>query len=173
MRVVGALATHYHPDHVGGSMFGFTLEGASRLVARCGCKLHCHDKEAEGIRRVTGLSGSDLLTHASGDRVSVGRVEVEWLHTPGHTPGSSCFRVDGALVAGDTLFLQGCGRVDLPGGDSETMYHTLQRLRSLPGDTVLMPGHTYGGRTATMDQVLRTNPTLSAPDLATWRRAMG
>ncbi len=173
MKIVGALATHYHPDHVGGSMFGFTLEGASRLVGRCGCKLHCHDAEAEGIRKVTGLSTSDLVTHASGEKVSVGGVELEWLHTPGHTPGSSCFRLKDALVAGDTLFLQGCGRVDLPGGDSETMYHTLQKLRSLPGDTVLWPGHSYGGRKATMDQVLRTNPYLSVPDLGTWRRAMG
>lgn len=173
MKIVGALATHYHPDHVGGTMFGFTLEGASRLVERCGCKLHCHDREAEGIRKVTGLSASDVVTHASGDKVAVGGLEVEWLHTPGHTPGSSCFRVQGALVAGDTLFLQGCGRVDLPGGDSETMYHTLQRLRSLPEDTVLWPGHSYGGKRATMGQVLRTNPYMSVPDLATWRRAMG
>jgi len=173
MRVVGALATHYHPDHVGGSMFGFTLEGVARLVARSGCKVHCHDKEAEGIRKVTGLSPTDLVTHASGEKVSVGKVEVEWLHTPGHTPGSSCFRVDGALVAGDTLFCQGCGRVDLPGGDSETMYHTLRKLADLPGDTVLWPGHSYGGKTARMDQLLRSNPYLSIPDLATWRRAMG
>ncbi|MFN7143710.1 MAG: MBL fold metallo-hydrolase [Myxococcota bacterium] len=173
MKVVGAFATHYHPDHVGGSMFGFTLEGASRLVGRCGCKLHCHDKEAEGIRKVTGLSASDLVTHASGEKVSVGSVEVEWLHTPGHTPGSSCFRLKDALVAGDTLFLQGCGRVDLPGGDSETMYHTLQKLRGLPGDTALWPGHSYGGKKATMAQVIGTNPYLSVPDLATWRRAMG
>jgi glyoxylase-like metal-dependent hydrolase (beta-lactamase superfamily II) len=161
MKVVGALATHYHPDHVGGSMFGFTLEGASRLVARAGCKVHCHDREAEGIRKVTGLSQTDLVTHASGDKVSVGKIDIEWLHTPGHTPGSSCFRVDGALVAGDTLFCQGCGRVDLPGGDPQQMYETLtQRLGSLPGDTVLWPGHNYGGKSATLDVVRQTNRAL-------------
>lgn len=172
MKVVGALATHYHPDHVGGSMFGFTLEGASRLVARAGCKLHCHDLEAEGIRKVTGLSTSDLVTHASGDKVAVGKIEVEWLHTPGHTPGSSCFRVNDALVAGDTLFLQGCGRVDLPGGDSEQMYYTLtQRLASLPADMTLWPGHSYGGKSATLDQVRRTNPYLQVKDLAAWQRS--
>jgi len=158
MKVVGGLATHYHPDHVGGSMFGFTLEGASRLVARAGCKLHCHDREAEGIRKVTGLSQTDLVTHASGEKVSVGKIDIEWLHTPRHTPGSSCFRVNGALVAGDTLFCQGCGRVDLPGGDPQQMYETLtQRLGSLPGDTVLWPGHNYGGKSATLDVVRRTN----------------
>jgi glyoxylase-like metal-dependent hydrolase (beta-lactamase superfamily II) len=175
MTIVGALATHYHPDHVGGSMFGFTLEGASRLVGKCGCKLHCHDAEGEGIRKVTGLSPSDLVKHASGDKVQVGKIEIEWLHTPGHTPGSSCFRVRNALVAGDTLFLQGCGRVDLPGGDPDEMYRSLtQRLGSLPGDMVLYPGHSYGGGLkATLDHVRRTNPYTRVPDLETWRRVMG
>jgi hydroxyacylglutathione hydrolase len=174
MKITGALATHYHPDHVGGSMFGFTLEGASRLVSRCGCKVHCHDAELGGLRKVTGLDTSDLVTHASGDKVSVGQIEIEWLHTPGHTPGSSCFRVGGALVAGDTLFLQGCGRVDLPGGDPEQMYYTLtQRLATIPGDTVLFPGHAYGGASSPMDEVRRTNAYMRVKDLATWRRAMG
>lgn len=170
MKVVGALATHYHPDHVGGSMFGFTLEGASRLVARAGCKVHCHDLEAEGIRKVTGLSATDLVTHASGEKVSVGKIEVEWLHTPGHTPGSSCFRVKDALVAGDTLFCQGCGRVDLPGGDPEQMYYTLtQRLASLPGNLTLWPGHSYGGRSAPLDEVRRTNPSLRVREASAGR----
>jgi glyoxylase-like metal-dependent hydrolase (beta-lactamase superfamily II) len=110
---------------------------------------------------VTGLSQTDLVTHASGDKVSVGKIDIEWLHTPGHTPGSSCFRVDGALVAGDTLFCQGCGRVDLPGGDPQQMYETLtQRLGALPGDTILWPGHNYGGKSATLDEVRRTNRAL-------------
>jgi glyoxylase-like metal-dependent hydrolase (beta-lactamase superfamily II) len=174
MKVVGALATHYHPDHVGGSMFGFTLEGAARLNARCNCKLHCHTAEAEGIRRVTGLSASDLVTHASGDQVQVGDINIEILHTPGHTPGSICFRLKDALVAGDTLFLQGCGRVDLPGGDPEQMYYTLtQRLSSLPGEMVLYPGHAYGGDRAPLSEVRRSNPYLRVRDLQQWRRMMG
>lgn len=174
MRVVGALATHYHPDHVGGTMFGFSVEGAARLVDRCGVKLHGHRLEVEGLRKVTGLSASDLVAHDSGDRVAVGAVELEWLHTPGHTPGSSCFRLRDALVAGDTLFLQGCGRVDLPGGDPDEMYYTLtQRLASLPGDMELYPGHAYGGAHAPLDEVRRHNPYLQVKDLLTWRRAMG
>jgi len=174
MKLVGALATHYHPDHVGGTMFGFTVEGASRLVGRLGIKLHCHRAEAEGLRRITGLSVSDLEQHDSGDKLTVGKVELEWLHTPGHTPGSSCFRLKDALVAGDTLFLQGCGRVDLPGGDPDEMYHTLtQRLASLPGDMELWPGHAYGGAHAPLATVRRTNPYLQVKDLYTWRRAMG
>ncbi len=174
MKIVGALATHYHPDHVGGTMFGFTVEGMARLVAKNPCKLHCHDLEAEGIRQVTGLSESDLNRHASGDKVKVGAVEIEWLHTPGHTPGSSCFRLKNALVAGDTLFLQGCGRVDLPGGDPDEMYITLsQRLASLPGDMMLYPGHAYGGMSAPLADVRRLNPYLQAQNLASFRTARG
>lgn len=174
MRITGALATHYHPDHVGGSMFGFTLEGAATLLAKNPCKLHCHRAEADGLRKVTGLSPSDLVQHGSGDKLRVGDIELEWLHTPGHTPGSSCFRLRDSLVSGDTLFLQGCGRVDLPGGDAEQMYYTLtQRLSTLPGDLRLYPGHAYGGASAPLDQVRRTNPYLRVADLATWMRAMG
>jgi hydroxyacylglutathione hydrolase len=174
MKVVGALATHYHPDHVGGTMFGFTVEGASRLMAKNPCKLHCHRLEADGIRKITGLSAGDLEQHDGGDTVKVGDVEIAWLHTPGHTPGSSCFRVGDALVAGDTLFLQGCGRVDLPGGDPEQMYYTLtQRMNTLPDDLILYPGHAYGGMKARMGDVKRSNPYLQVRDLAQWRRAMG
>lgn len=174
MRVVGALVTHYHPDHVGGTIFGHTIEGLPRLMARAPCPVHVHTAEAEGVRRVTGVSESDLVRHHSGDRVRVGAIEIECLHTPGHTPGSQCFRCGQALIAGDTLFLQGCGRVDLPGGDPDEMYRTLtQRLATLPGDTVLYPGHDYGDRpSAPMDHVRRTNHYLRVPDLATWRRMM-
>ena len=161
MRVVGALCTHYHPDHVGGRLFGFGIDGLAELLRDNPCKVHAHRLEADGIRKVTGISESDLVRHDSGDKVLAGEVEVEWLHTPGHTPGSSCFRVGNALIAGDTLFLQGCGRVDLPGGDAEEMRRTLtQRLATIADDVVLYPGHAYGGEHAPMAEVRRTNPTL-------------
>lgn len=174
MKVVGALATHYHPDHIGGDVFGIHVEGLPRLMARNPVPVHVHRLEAEGVRKVTGLDDSDLVKHDSGDRVRVGDIEVELLHTPGHTPGSMCFRLKNALVAGDTLFLQGCGRVDLPGGDPDEMYRSLtERLASLPGETVLYPGHAYGGAHADLATVRRTNPYLRVPDLQTWRRLMG
>ena len=173
-KLVGALATHYHPDHVGGTMFGHTVEGLPSLMARAPCKVHAHRLEVEGIMKVTGLSKSDLIGHDSGDRVKVGEIEIELLHTPGHTPGSQCFCVGNALVAGDTLFLKGCGRVDLPGGDPDEMYYTLtQRLASLSGDLTLFPGHAYGGSHAPLQDVRRDNPYLNIQDLATWRRAHG
>jgi len=168
MKITGALVTHYHPDHCGGSMMGHTIEGLAELIAANPCKAHVHKLESDGIRFVTGLSASDLVLHDSADRVTVGDIEVELLHTPGHTPGSQCFRLaggrdseHGALVAGDTLFLRGCGRVDLPGGDPDEMYTTLtQRLSTLPGDITLLPGHAYGGHQAPLGDVRRDNPTL-------------
>ena len=70
------------------------------------------------VARTTGIAESELVAHEPGDHVAVGDVEIELVHTPGHTPGSQCFLVDGRLVSGDTLFLDGCGRTDLPGSDA-------------------------------------------------------
>ncbi|MCG3174491.1 MAG: putative polyketide biosynthesis zinc-dependent hydrolase BaeB [Myxococcota bacterium] len=174
MKITGALATHYHPDHVGGEIFGMNIQGLPRLMEINPCKTHVHKLEADGVRMVTGLADSDLVKHESGDVLKVGEVEIEMLHTPGHTPGSLCFRLKDALIAGDTLFLQGCGRVDLPGGDPDEMYYTLtQRLSKLPGDMILFPGHAYGGEHAAMEKVRRTNPYLQIKDINTWRRHMG
>lgn len=161
LKITGALVTHYHPDHVGGSMFGLNIQGLAALLEVAPCKVHVHQAEGDGVLQVTGLSESDLVRHHGGDRVTVGGIEVELLHTPGHTPGSQCFRVKDALVSGDTLFLQGCGRVDLPGGSIEEMERTLtERFAKLPDDLVLYPGHAYGGESAPLGQVRRTNPYL-------------
>jgi hydroxyacylglutathione hydrolase len=145
MRLTGVLATHYHPDHVGGSMAGYSIEGVRELLERgVDVKVHCQRDEAWGVRRVTGLSESDVVEHAAGDVVEVGAIPITLLHTPGHTPGSQCFLVDGRLVSGDTLFLDGCGRTDLPGGDPEALYRSLHgTLAAIADDTVLYPGHLY------------------------------
>ena len=161
MRLTGALVTHYHPDHVGGSMGGWTIAGASELLALpdVEAKLHVQAEEAWGVKRVTGCSDGDLVQHSSGDVVEVGAVRITLIHTPGHTPGSQCFHVDGRLVSGDTLFLEGCGRTDLPGGDPEMLYESLtQRLAVVPDDTVCYPGHLYSAEpSAPMGEVRRHN----------------
>jgi glyoxylase-like metal-dependent hydrolase (beta-lactamase superfamily II) len=145
MRLTEVLVTHYHPDHVGGDLMGWRIEGIAELLEQgVGAKVHVQREEAHGVKRVTGASDSDLALHSSGDVLRVGDVEITMLHTPGHTPGSQCFLVDGRLVSGDTLFLDGCGRTDLPGGDPEELYLSLtQRLATVPDDTILFPGHLY------------------------------
>jgi glyoxylase-like metal-dependent hydrolase (beta-lactamase superfamily II) len=175
MEVEGTLATHYHPDHIGGDLFGLHIEGISNLLELKGMKVHVQKEEAEGVKRITGASDSDLMLHEGGDTFSVGEVEIEFLHTPGHTPGSQCFLVRDRLVSGDTLFVQGCGRVDLPGSDPEEMYRSLtERLAKLPDNVVLFPGHDYGGRpSSTLGEERQTNTYLKIPTLEDWLRLMG
>ncbi|HEY8058659.1 MAG TPA: MBL fold metallo-hydrolase, partial [Acidimicrobiales bacterium] len=144
MTLVGALATHYHPDHVGGDMMGYSIAGVAELLRIRPVPIHVQADEAEWVKRVTGADDSDLVTHASGDVVQAGAIPIELIHTPGHTPGSQCFLVDNRLVAGDTLFLEGCGRTDLPGGDPKALYESItQKLAKVPDDATLFPGHLY------------------------------
>jgi len=175
MKVTGALATHYHPDHVGGDLFGHSVEGVRELLSRCPVKVHVQRAEVPWVKRMTGCSDSDLAVHDSGDVVRVGDVEIRLIHTPGHTPGSQCFLVGDRLVAGDTLFLQGCGRTDLPGGDPADMYRSLtQRLAQVPDDTILFPGHLYSeAPSATMGETRRTNYVFKPKTPEEWLAMFG
>ena len=175
MKLTGALVTHYHPDHVGGSIFGMNITGLAQLMEKSPVPVYVNKHEAEGLKQVTGLSESDLRRVDSEDTLKVGELEIACLHTPGHTPGSQCFRIGDGLLAGDTLFLQGCGRVDLPGGNSEEMYRTLtQRLAKIQDDIVLYPGHNYGGTpSAPLGDVRETNAYLKIRRLEDWLGIMG
>ncbi len=164
MRCTGVLATHYHPDHVGGSMMGFELEGVAELLERVDVPIHVQADESQHVCTVTGLTDAALVTHRSGDIVSVGAVEIELIHTPGHTPGSQCFLVQSHLVAGDTLFLDGCGRMDLPGSDPEQMYESLTtKLARVPGEAVLYPGHRYSTESSATMAITRERNVVYRP----------
>ncbi len=181
MKIVGALFTHYHPDHVGGQIFGLEIEGVARLLELAPMPLHVQDAEAEGFRRITGASESDIVRRRGGDRLDLGPVSIRLLHTPGHTPGSQCFLVEeatsgpGFLVSGDTLFLGSCGRVDLPGSDPEAMYRSLnQVLKALPDATRVFPGHAYASEPSdTLGEQKRTNPYLRVATLEQFLQFMG
>lgn len=159
LKLTGVLATHYHPDHVGGSLGGFPVQGITELLERTSVPIHVQADEAEWVEKATGVPADELATHSSGDTVMVGQIPITLIHTPGHTPGSQCFLVEGRLVAGDTLFLDGCGRTDLPGGDPEEMYRSItQRLGQVPDDAVLFPGHLYSEKpSATMAETRSRN----------------
>jgi glyoxylase-like metal-dependent hydrolase (beta-lactamase superfamily II) len=174
MTLVGALVTHTHQDHVGGSLESWgmpgRIAGVEDLLERVALKVYVHRAEREFLR---GL-GSDLVKVEGDDRLAVGRLTITFVHTPGHTPGSQCFLVDGRLVAGDTLFIGSCGRTDLPGSDPEAMYDSLtRRLAALPDDTILLPGHNYGGSHSTLGAEKRTNPYLRFDSLASFLAAVG
>ncbi|HEX4220443.1 MAG TPA: MBL fold metallo-hydrolase [Acidimicrobiales bacterium] len=144
MTCAGALATHYHADHIGGDMMGYGIEGITRLLEAAPVPVHVQAAEVPWVSRSSGVTEGDLVAHDGGDVVTVGEIPVTLVHTPGHTPGSQCFLVGERLVSGDTLFLDGCGRTDFPGGDSVAMFESLHtRLARVPDDTVLYPGHMY------------------------------
>jgi hydroxyacylglutathione hydrolase len=169
------LITHYHPDHLGGSMMGQNIQGAADMLGRIKAKVYVNKAEAEGTKRVAGLSDSDIVMVEAGDVFKVGEIPVKFLHTPGHTPGSQCFLVDGNLISGDTLFVNSCGRVDLPGSDPEAMYHSLNHtLKNLDDATVVYPGHAYSSesRTTIADQK-RHNMYMRFPTLDDFLDAMG
>src|SRR6202008_603702 len=174
MHLSGVLVTHHHPDHVGGNMMGLELKGLAELLERAPVPVHVNTHEALWVSRITGIGLGDLTTHEGHDKVSVGDIELELLHTPGHTPGSQCFLLDGRLVAGDTLFLEGCGRTDFPGGDIDAMYRSLRQLAELPGDPTVFPGHWYSQEpSASLSEVRRTNYVYRPTSLEQCRLLMG
>jgi glyoxylase-like metal-dependent hydrolase (beta-lactamase superfamily II) len=169
MKVVGALATHYHPDHVGGSMMGANIDGIATLLEKTDIPIHVQELEAQWIMRTTGVSANHLHQHQPGDTVKVGDIEICLVHTPGHTPGSQCFLVDNRLIAGDTLFLEGCGRTDLPGSNPDQMFESLQTLAALPDQTVVYPGHRYSDPSSgKLAEVRQTNYVFKPKTKADW-----
>jgi len=169
MKVVGALATHYHPDHVGGSMMGANIDGIATLLEKTDIPIHVQELEAQWIIRTTGVSADHLHQHQPGDTVKVGDIEICLVHTPGHTPGSQCFLVDNRLIAGDTLFLEGCGRTDLPGSNPDQMFESLQTLAALPDQTVVYPGHRYSDPSSrSLAEVRQTNYVFKPKTKADW-----
>jgi glyoxylase-like metal-dependent hydrolase (beta-lactamase superfamily II) len=176
MTLAAALVTHFHPDHIGGDMMGHHIQGPTELLERGHkIKVYVDTHEADYVPRVCGLSRSDLVLCDSGDEIAVGEQRIRFLHTPGHTPGSQCFLVGDNLIAGDTLFIGSCGRVDLPGSNPAQMYDSLvNKLRALPDNTVLYPGHDYADRPrSTIGEEKRRNPYLRFNRLEDFLRTMG
>ncbi|MEI7548525.1 MAG: MBL fold metallo-hydrolase [Actinomycetota bacterium] len=174
MRVIGVLATHFHADHIGGSMMGYAVEGVATLLERCSCPVHVQKTETPWVLKTSGLTEGDLVQHDGGDVVHVGEIAITLVHTPGHTPGSQCFHVDGRLVSGDTLFLDGCGRTDFPGSDPGAMYDSLQTLAAMPDGTVVFPGHRYSApSSATIDTIRESNYVFRPRTKEQWLRMFG
>lgn len=142
------------------------------LRLRLVLETHTHADHLMLRRAAQEVLGAPVLMHESspsprvdrhlvdGEVVTLGGEEIAVWHTPGHTPDSVCYRVDGAVLTGDTLLIGGSGRTDFPGGDAGAQYDAVTgRLFALPDETVVYPGHDYKGRTtSTIGHERRTNP---------------
>lgn len=143
-RLVKAVDTHLHADR---------YSGVGALRQRTGCLAAMSERTAA---EVVSLPLTD------GDWVTVDRLRLRVLHTPGHTPDSICLLLDDLVFTGDTLLIRGTGRTDLPGGDAGAQYESIfGRLLELPDETRVYPAHDYRGATAsTIGEERRCNPRL-------------
>jgi hydroxyacylglutathione hydrolase len=175
LKINHILVTHGHPDHI---------NGLEALLEATGARVYIHSDEIEYMKDVAksfGMStkflarrAGDIRTVSDGEIIQIGKLSVEIIHTPGHSPGSQCFLVEECLISGDTLFVDACGRVDMPGGDPEKMWWSLnQRLRGLKDSIVLYPGHDYGGSpTSTIGEQKKTNAYMNFSSTQQFVRAM-
>jgi hydroxyacylglutathione hydrolase len=156
--------THGHADHTYGNQL---------LARRTGAKTVMHEldddlfttEEARLWAQSFGLNPAPPvdIRITDGYRLALGKVNLEFIHTPGHTPGAICLLAENNLFTGDTLFVGAVGRTDLPGGSMETLLESIEeKLLPLPGDTIIWPGHDYGDQpTSTMAMEKETNPYIT------------
>jgi len=154
LKIKGALVSHYHFDHT---------NGVEELLESVNCPVYVNKHDIPYL----DFKSSHIKAVDNGEKIRIGDVEIELVHTPGHTPGSQCFYVRNHLVSGDTLFIKACGRCDLPGGDAKEMYYSLtQRLLKFDDATVLCPGHNYAEKpTSSLGEERRGNPYLMCDSL--------
>ena len=149
LRVQKILLTHAHGDH---------CSGVPEVVQATGAKIFVHSAEAELFQKPGQYEVVEL---EDGDTVAFGDVRLEVIHTPGHSPGGVSFyhAPTKQVLSGDALFVGYCGRADFPESDPQALWRSLQRLATLPDDTVVWPGHNYGVTpTSTIGEQKATNP---------------
>jgi len=146
VTITDVLLTHSHHDHI---------NGVDELLNKHDAQLHLLKTEAQ-------FWGETLATpslHHGGDTFKLGNTDIKILHTPGHTPGSACYKINNDLITGDTMFVYGCGRCDLAGGDPEQMHATLRKMASELPETIILPGHNYAVKTScSMQEQIEGNP---------------
>ena len=159
LTIRGVLVSHYHFDHT---------NGIEELLQAVDCPVYVNKNDVAYL----DFSHDNIKPVDQGHRLKLGEVEIECIHTPGHTKGSQCFHCRAHLISGDTLFIDACGRTDLPGGDPKELYYSLtQKLMKMDDATVLCPGHNYSSvATVTLGEQKKTNPYLICDSLENFLR---
>jgi len=156
------IATHGHPDHVCGNRnIQEATDGA--IVMHEADANFFENPETQNYFAMLGLEPSPPATVRvkDGDNIEIGNLRFQVIHTPGHTPGGMCLYCAPHLITGDSLFVGGVGRTDFPGGSYTDLMDSLKnKLLKLPDETVVWPGHGYGGLQSTIKEEKRSNPYL-------------
>ena len=156
--------THGHADHTFGNQLLADRTGAKTVMHELDDDLFTTG-EAKAWAAAFGLSAAPPVDiRITGCyRLPLGKLTLEFIHTPGHTPGAVCVLVENNLITGDTLFVGAVGRTDLPGGSMETLLKSIEeKLLPLPRETVIWPGHDYGDQpTSTLAREMETNPYIT------------
>jgi len=164
-KVKYILNTHGHSDHVLGNPKLKEVLNVPVCMHEADDRFFSDQAVREKSSKELGLPPPDPadIRLKDEDIVEVGKLKIKVIHTPGHTPGSVCYLVDGNLFCGDTLFVGAVGRTDLIGGSLETLLESLgKRLIALPKETIVWPGHDYGDTpTSTMGREMEENPYIT------------
>ncbi len=127
------LLTHSHFDH---------CAGAAELASKYGIPVYMHKNARDRV----DIHKHQIVTVEDGEKIKLGELHIEVLHTPGHIDDAVCYLVGDCLLTGDTLFVEGCGHAKLEGANVEDLWKSLQRIAALGDDIKVYPGHDYGSK---------------------------